>query len=386
MLTLHTSGPPAWSSTERSHGFIPIIKVLYVTGIMQFVYTNNKTLRIWSVCPKKGINPTNPYNPILGMGLGPHQSYGIFGRGLDFKLTELSQIVRSASLSNQSVWYIYVHYWKQWCLKYGKHMVNQTSWLIPLPFWLVALQQSNWIYICHIVSSPQKRHLGWKAKINIKKKPLLPNKVPWPPKLESSDIIGPEKLTWKNTLPALKKIGIFFGMISPYIPWETSDPRPHCAFSAKGSQAELHKDQGNSEVPSLPHLKRGRKTTNKKQILFSNISNAQYTFCLHSGSFFRPSYVLTTCTTAKCRFEESCLSGIRSQRLLVPTVMYYHFFGSRDLKLNLPLPLLVGGKASQTMTMTIRQPPTVRSIKMGPFPQLYKQTEVSTWGIRRILL
>ena len=174
--------------------------------------------------------------------------------------------------------------------------------------------------------------------------------------------------TWKNTLPALKKIGIFFGMISPYIPWETSDPRPHCAFSAKGSQAELHKDQGNSEVPSLPHLKRGRKTTNKKQILFSNISNAQYTFCLHSGSFFRPSYVLTTCTTAKCRFEESCLSGIRSQRLLVPTVMYYHFFGSRDLKLNLPLPLLVGGKASQTMTMTIRQPPLSAQSKWDPSP------------------
>ncbi len=66
-------------------------------------------------------------------------------------------------------------------------------------------------------------------------------------------------------------------MIWPYIPWETSDPLRwfRRAFSAKGSQAELHKDQGNSEVPSLPTFwGEKKKHRNKKQIPFSNI---QYT-------------------------------------------------------------------------------------------------------------
>ena len=167
-----------------------------------------------------------------------------------------------------------------------------SPWAITPSGWLLC---SNLIAYTFATSNhlPQKRHVGSKRKNQHKKR----------------------NHSYQKRSPMTSKIKIFWDhldlkKIHHYLPWQKnrhlfrddfpicsvgnlgSTLRPHCAFSAKGSQAELHKDQGNSEVPSLPHLRRGRQTTNKKQIPFSNISNPQYTFCLHSGCINKQKYLL----------------------------------------------------------------------------------------------
>ena len=165
------------------------------------------------MCPKKGTNQWFTLQSYSGDGIRTINPTNF--RERSGFLGKHQQIVRSASLSNQSVWYMYVHYWKWWCLKYGKTygkttLKTHTPALCcekrqeRLPAVLLCSNLTGYdIYsICHIVSSPQKRHVGWKAKINIKKETTTTKKgVPWPPNFQ----IFWHHWTWKNTLPALKK-------------------------------------------------------------------------------------------------------------------------------------------------------------------------------------